>query len=35
MLKANYELYIVYYLEFSHYEFDDVVAIGKNEEGEE
>jgi hypothetical protein len=35
MLKANYELCIVYYLEFSHYEFDDVVAVCEYEEGKE
>ena len=30
---VNCALYIVNWLEFSHYEFDDVVAIGKDEEG--
>ena len=30
---VNCALYIVNWLEFSHYEFYDVVAVGKDEEG--
>ena len=32
---VNCALWIVHYLEFSHYEFDEVVAVGKDEEGKE
>ena len=31
----NYALWIVHYLKFSHYEFDDVVDVGEYKEGEE
>ena len=31
----NYALWIVHYLEFSHYEFDEVVAVCEYEKGKE